>query len=207
MGRASDSRTSASLIGRLQNDRTDQQAWEEFVERYGPKVHAWCRRWTANTADVEDVSQAVMLRLLQYLRDWRYNPEQSFRAWLRTITRNAWHDFSRTRARAVPGSGDSAIQDRLESVEAREELVKKLDEAFDLELLEEASARVRLRVKPATWEAFRLMHSEGLSGAAVAERLGMKVATVFVACSKVQKMLHEELQRLEHAAQDGKALS
>src|SRR5207248_10621904 len=112
----------------------------------------------------------------------RYNPEESFRSWLRRMTRNAWADMCRKRARAIAGSGDSAIQAQLEMTEAREELVEKLDEVFDLELLEKASCRVRLRVKPATWEAFRLKHFEGLSGAAVAERLKMKVATVYVAC-------------------------
>ena len=67
----------------------------------------------------------------------------------------------------------------------------------DRELLEKAMALVRLRVKPHTWEAFRLMAFEGVSGAEVAERLGMKVGTVFVARSKVQRMLQEEMQKLE----------
>jgi RNA polymerase sigma-70 factor (ECF subfamily) len=100
---------------------------------------------------------------------------------------------------------DSAVQDRLENVEAREDLSQKLDEVFDLELLEEACCRVRLRVKPNTWEAFRLMHFDGLSGAAVADALNMKVAAVFVACSRVQKMLQEEIERLEHPPRSEKA--
>jgi RNA polymerase sigma factor (sigma-70 family) len=197
-----DSSTSATLIGRLQNPRTDEEAWREFVDRYAPKIHAWCSKWISNATDVEELTQAVLVRLVQYLREFRYNPEESFRGWLRTVTRNAWHDFCRLRSRAVAGSGDSAVQSQLETVAAREELVHRLDEAFDLELLEEASARVRLRVKPPTWEAYRLMHHEGLSGAAVAQRLEMKVATVFVACSKVQKMLRDELQRLEKVDRD-----
>ena len=58
-------------------------------------------------------------------------------------------------------------------------------------------ARVRLRVQPHTWEAFRMVALDGMSGAAVGERLGMKVATVYVARSKVQKMLQEEVRRLQ----------
>ena len=53
------------------------------------------------------------------------------------------------------------------------------------------------RVEPHTWEAFRLTAQEGLSGAEVAARLGMQVATVFVARSTVQKMLQEEARKLE----------
>ena len=67
----------------------------------------------------------------------------------------------------------------------------------DRELLQAASVRVRLRVEPHTWEAFRLTALEGLSGAEAAERLGLKVATVYKAKSKVQQMLHEEVARLD----------
>ncbi len=68
-----------------------------------------------------------------------------------------------------------------------------LNEQFDHELLKEAMARVRLRVEPHTWEAFRLTAFEAMHGTAVADRLGIKVATVFKAKSKVQRMLREEM--------------
>jgi RNA polymerase sigma-70 factor (ECF subfamily) len=38
---------------------------------------------------------------------------------------------------------------------------------------------------------------EGMHGTAVADRLHIKVATVFKAKSKVQRMLQEEVRRLE----------
>jgi RNA polymerase sigma-70 factor (ECF subfamily) len=82
-------------------------------------------------------------------------------------------------------------------LEARDDLIGRLDEQFDRELLELACIRVRLRVEPHTWEAFRLTAIERLAGAAVADKLGIKVATVFKAKSKVQKMLREEIGRLE----------
>jgi RNA polymerase sigma-70 factor (ECF subfamily) len=47
------------------------------------------------------------------------------------------------------------------------------------------------------WEAFRLTALESMSGADAALTLGMKVATVFTAKSKVQKLVREEIQRLE----------
>jgi RNA polymerase sigma-70 factor (ECF subfamily) len=85
----------------------------------------------------------------------------------------------------------------LHSVEAREDLVHHLEAEFDRELLEEAMARVRLRVAPRTWEAFRLTALEGLSGAEAAERVPMQVAQVFVAKRRVQKMLTAEVAKLE----------
>ena len=101
------------------------------------------------------------------------------------------------RQRAVPGSGDTIIDDKLLSVEAREDLVAKLEEEFDRELLEEAMLRVRLRVEARTWDAFRLLALEQKAGAEAAAQLHMKVAAVFVAKSKVQKMIRHEIQKLE----------
>jgi len=89
--------------------------------------------------------------------------------------------------------------ERLESVEARKDLERRLEEAFDLELLETAEARVRDRVAPQTWRAFDLTAIEGLSGADVAGRLGMQVAAVFMAKSNVKKMIQEEIALLDRA--------
>jgi RNA polymerase sigma-70 factor (ECF subfamily) len=83
------------------------------------------------------------------------------------------------------------------SVEAREDLAARLEDAFDLERLEVAQARVRERVEPHTWEAFRLTALDGKSGAEAAAFLHMQVGTVFKAKSKVQRMLREEIELLE----------
>jgi RNA polymerase sigma-70 factor (ECF subfamily) len=64
-------------------------------------------------------------------------------------------------------------------------------------VLAEAQTRVQQRVESHTWEAFQLTALEGRSGAEAAARLGLKVATVYKAKSKVQQMLHEEVSRLD----------
>ena len=97
----------------------------------------------------------------------------------------------------VPAAGGSQGLELLQTVEAREDLVRRLDEEFDRDLFDEAAARVRARVTPRTWEAFERTAVKGESGAEAAQALGMKVATVFVATSKVQKMLREELEALD----------
>jgi RNA polymerase sigma-70 factor (ECF subfamily) len=148
-------------------------------------------------ADAEDVTQDVLLRLAVKLRDFAYDPSRSFRAWLKTLTHHAWSDFLEGRRRPGQGGGDSEVWQALEEVEARDDLTLRLEEEYAHALLEEATARVRQRVQPHTWEAFRLTALEGQSGAEAAARLGMQVATVFVARSKVQKMLQEEARRLE----------
>ena len=73
----------------------------------------------------------------------------------------------------------------------------RLDAEFDQELLEEALLRARLRVEPHTYEAFRLTVVDGMSGPDAARQLGLPVATIFKAKSRVRKLVQAELQRLE----------
>jgi RNA polymerase sigma-70 factor (ECF subfamily) len=87
----------------------------------------------------------------------------------------------------------------LHTLPARDDLVAQLEMQFDQEVLEEAMARLRLRIEPTIWEAFRLLAVEGLSGVEVARRLNRTVAAVFKARSRVQALLRDEVARLEGA--------
>ena len=197
--------TSPTLLGRLGRVPADQAAWGQFAERYGRKIYGWCRQWGLQEADAEDVTQQVLLKLADTMRTFSYDPSKSFRAWLKTVTHHAWRDFVESRGRPGGGSGDTRVLELLQTVQARDGLVHELDEEFSRDLLDEAMARVRLLVQPHTWQAFHLLAVEGRSGAEAAERRSMKVATVFVARSKVQKMLQEEVHKLEGRDPDGQA--
>jgi RNA polymerase sigma factor (sigma-70 family) len=189
--------TSASLLQRVGGAADDQGAWKEFVARYGPKILDWCRHWQLQESDAQDVTQEVLLQLVAKLRHFQYDPSRSFRAWLKTLVHHAWQDFLQRRARPGLGSGDSRVWDNLTSVEARDDLDRHLAELYDREVLDEAMTRVQRRVAPHTWEAFRLLTFEGLSGPEVAPRVGLQVTMVYVAKSKVQKMLRAEIDQLE----------
>jgi RNA polymerase sigma factor (sigma-70 family) len=189
--------TRVTLLGRLRAAPDDPAAWSEFVGWYGGKIYAWCRAWGLQEADAQDVTQEVFLNLSMRMHHFRYDPRGSFRAWLKTLTRHAWQEYLDKQRRLGRGSGSDTMMERLAAVAAQDDLARRLAEAFDQELLKEAAARVRLRVEPRTWDAFHLLAIEGRSGAEVAQRLQMKVATVFVARSKVQRMLREELSRLD----------
>ena len=193
-----ESRTSASLLTRLRLAPADQTAWAEFVDRYGRKIYGWCRHWGLQEADAQDVTQDVLVRLAAKMRDFDYDPTRSFRSWLKTLARHALSDFCDARGRVGAVGGSQAVE-LLHSVEAREDLVRQLENAFDQEVLEEAAARVRARVTPKSWRVFELTAYEGRSGAEAAAALGMTVAAVFVAKSRVQKLLQDEVRKLEGA--------
>ncbi len=189
--------TSATLLGRVGVSPSDPAAWARFVGVYGPKIRGWCKRWGLQEADSEDVTQDVLLRMAQRMRSFTYDPARSFRGWLHTVTRNALAEFLAHRKRHCAGSGDDRVLELLQSVPAREDLLDRLKEQFDTEMLGEAFACARARVEPNTWKAFQLLTRDGLSGDEVARQLGMNVASVFKAKSRVLEHLREELKRLE----------
>jgi RNA polymerase sigma factor (sigma-70 family) len=193
----SDSLTSGTLLGRIRQVPIDPIAWSEFVRRYSRKILGWCRAWGLQEADSQDVAQTVMLGLLVKLRDFQYDSRSCFRAWLKTVTRHAWSDYLEKQRRAGQPTDDAVGLRRLASLEAREDLTRRMMEAFDEEIVNEALARVQIRVAPRTWAAFHLLAIQGFAGAEAARQLNMKVATVFVARSKVQKMISEEVNRLQ----------
>ncbi len=187
--------TSPTLLARLRHDPSSEAAWDEFLGHYVRHIYRWCRQWGLQDADAQDVAQEILLKLARNLRTFAYNPQSSFRGWLKTVAHHAWRDFVDGQRLRRP-IGDEHTWELLQSVEAREDLIQKLEEAFDHELLDAAKVQVQLRVAPHTWEAFRLVAIEGLPVAEVAARVHMQVAMVYVAKSKVQKMLQEEIQKL-----------
>ena len=188
-----DSRTHASLLRRVAANVADEVSWRAFVARYAPKIYGWAKARKLQDADAEDVTAEVLQRLAARMRHFVYDPSKSFRGYLRTLTQNAWLDLLASR------KGISTLDLKTLSVaEAQDDLIRRLEQEFDLELLEEASRRVRRTVAPSTWEAYRLTAVEGLSGAEAADRLGVKVATIFVAKSSVLAKLKDEVKSLEN---------
>ncbi len=188
--------TSTTLLRRVAAEPADAAAWDAFVDRYGRMVFRWCRRWNLQEADAEDVTQGVLLQLAKQMRDFQYRPDGRFRAWLRTVAYRAWARFLEHRKRPGTGSGDSGIWRMLESAPAAEDFVRKMEEEADREVMELAAVAVRRRVQPHTWEAFRLLAVEGLSGKDAAERVGMNVGAALVARSKVARMIRAEVEKL-----------
>ena len=190
--------TSASLLVAIRDATQSAEVWEQFVDRYQGMINKWCHAWGLQESDRHDVSQDVLLSLSKAMKDFEYDSSRSFRAWLKTVTRNAISSWKKKHLKPGYGHGDSAMLSRLHSVEAREDLSRRLEAEYDTELRDLAILRVRMRVKPRTWQAFQLTAIDGKSGQDVAEQLEMQVAHVYVAKSEVLKLLNEEIRRLDN---------
>lgn len=193
---ASSGSTSPSLLDGLRAEQPG--AWEAMVELYAPLVLSWCRRGPLTEADAADVFQDVFQTVAAKLDQFELRgPRDSFRAWLRAITRSRVADHLRKAAREPAGRGGSTMQQSLQELalpEEPDELPAGLDPALRA-FLRRGLDRVRPQVRDRTWLAFWRTVVEDRPHADVAEELGMTPGAVRVAKCRV-------LQRLR-AALDG----
>jgi RNA polymerase sigma-70 factor (ECF subfamily) len=200
MSRQTGTRTSITLLGRLHSD-ADQPAWSAFVERYAPMIYHWCCRFGLQASDAADVTQEVLLKLVGAMREFEYDPSRgSFRSWLKAVTGNAVRDLLESWKRQARGSGDTQVMGRLAAIEdpeAWDALTAEIERQYERELLSAAEQRVQPRVHPHTWRAYQMTAVDQQPPAQVATQLGITVAEVYVAKSRVIKMLRMEIETLE----------
>jgi RNA polymerase sigma-70 factor (ECF subfamily) len=182
--------TSVTLLERLRQPQ-EQAAWARFVDLYTPLFYSWVLRLGLPRQDAADAVQEFFLLLLQRLPQFTYDPQGSFRAWLRTAFRHwarDWLDRQRRLARVAPAEGidlanliDPAPGDPLEEAEYRAYLVNRA-----LEL-------IRTEFQPITWRAFHDHMVLGRPPADVARNLGITTNAVYLAKCRVLRRLRQEL--------------
>ena len=80
-------KTPLSLLERARTN--DADAWRRLVELYRPLVLFWCARAGVDPTDAEDVAQGVLVAAAAGLDRFHHDrPGDTFRGWLRAITRN-----------------------------------------------------------------------------------------------------------------------
>jgi len=184
--------TRASLILRLSN-KSDVEAWDEFVATYQPLVYRLAMRKGFQHADAQELVQDVMLAVSKAVDRWVPDASQArFRDWLFCIARNLMINFlTRGKHRAL-GSGHSGVMELLQ-----QQCDPHCDESalFDLEFRREvfqwAASQIKSTVRPHTWEAFWLSSVDGVSIEDVADQLGMTTGSVYIARSRVIHRLRE----------------
>jgi RNA polymerase sigma-70 factor (ECF subfamily) len=193
--------TSRSLLLGLKDGQP--AAWERLTALYAPLVYHWCRRMRLPEQDMPDVFQQVFQSVAAHIRAFRKeSPGDSFRHWLRAITRNKVRDHFRRAARQAQAAGGTDAQIYFAQLaapadpEEAEEGDSHDEEGEVRQLLRGALERVRGQVHPQTWQAFWGVVVEGKTPEEVGEGLAMRPGTVRVAKSRVLARLRAELGEL-----------
>jgi RNA polymerase sigma-70 factor (ECF subfamily) len=190
-GSAAASHTSLSLLDRLRDN--DPEAWRRLVALYGPLVLYWGRRAGLNEDDAADLLQDVFRSVTGAIGRFRRDrPGDTFRGWLWSIARNKLRDHFRDLQRGPVAAGGSEAQARLTEV-PDEEPESAAESEPSRALLRRALELVRGGFEDPTWQAFWRTTVDGRPPADVATELGLGLASVYQAKSRVLRRLREEL--------------
>lgn len=197
----SDVQRSTAVLFRLLAQPESGEAFRQLTDKYLPRMKASCLRLGIQDADADDICAAILLRFYEKreFRKFAFESKERFNHWLNTVVRNAVFSFVRERGRRPDAwsVGDPGAQQSLDGVAATvaEDLLAYCEE--DLTLGTVAKSIVRERVDAKTMRAFELLFYDERKGADVAAELGMNLAAVWKARSRVAKMLQEEFKRLQ----------
>ena len=183
--------TRQSLLLRAQTG--DAEAWKDLADLYHPLLLTWLGRQQVPKNDIDDLVQEILLAVFQYLPSFRHSGQRgAFRAWLRTIACNRARDYWRAQKHRTPASGGSDVKEVLNQIEDPEsELNHQWDQEHDRYVLRCLLDLMEQEFEPSTLRAFRRLALEGASGAEVAGELGLSVAAVYVAISRVLQNFRE----------------
>jgi len=186
--------TSESLLFRLQqvDGHLDQPAWEEFVRLYTPLMFYWARKTGLSTSHASDLVQDVITQVFQKLPDFRYDASKSFRGWLRAITLNRYREIKRLKSNGMEFTTESVLE-QLAPVDIAES-------AWDIDyarlLVAQSMDQVKGDFNSATWQALRLVMSDGKTVDQAATATNVSPWTIYSARSRLLKRLRSELKGL-----------
>jgi RNA polymerase sigma-70 factor (ECF subfamily) len=184
--------TSLTLLRRAVG--RDPDAWQRLVHLYRPLVLSWCLRGGVRYDDADDVAQEVFrvaaVRLPEFRRD---RPGDTFRGWLRAVTRNLVIAHYRKAKHRPAAAGGSEAQFQLNEVPAPAEIGDD-DPAEELSALyRRALELVRAEFEERTWQMFWLVVVESRAPGDVAVEMKVTAGAVRLAKFRVLRRLKEEV--------------
>lgn len=188
--------TRQSLLIRAQNG--EAEAWEALTGLYLPLIRGWLHRQGVQGGDLEDLGQEVLLGVVRNLPGFRHSGQRgAFRSWLRTIVCNRTADYWRaidSDPKARGGSGATAALREIADPDCAPN--RRWDEEHDRYVLQCLLDLVEEEFEPLTIRAFRRLALDGIRGADAARELGLSVAAVYVAKSRVLQRIRQEAEGL-----------
>ena len=188
--------TRQSLLLRAQTGEDD--AWKGLTELYRPLIIGWLNRQGVPAVDLEDLSQDVLLSVVKHLPGFEHSGNRgAFRSWLRTIVCRRTIDYWRSAGASTQASGGSGATAALEQIaDPESDLNRQWDEEHDRYVLGCLLDLVEEEFEPLTIRAFRRLALDGIRGADAARELGLSVAAVYVAKSRVLQRIRQEAEGL-----------
>lgn len=181
--------TNLTLLG--QAARGSNASWVRLERLYRPFMTGWFMSKGIYLADAEDLSQDVLTVLVKELPSFQHSGNTgAFRTWLRNICLFRYHGYQRRKLlRGVPMGGTEFQQQMNEVAESAE--TQDWEREHDRHVLAHLLEQLSSEFEATTVTAFRRVTLEKAVAQDVASELGLTVAAVYMAKSRVLRRLRE----------------
>lgn len=180
----------AKLLAKIASQH--HKAYNEFVTRYLQQIFRFVKRYIAQTAQAEDITQDVFLRVWMSAASWKETAQGSVRSWLYKIAYNRCMDELRQK-RDV----DDSTED-LAHVITPEQLAIERDNDRQLNL---AIAQLPERQRTALY----LCAYQGLSNIEAAASMQISIEALESLLARARRQLRKDtrLDEIHHEVQHG----
>jgi RNA polymerase sigma factor (sigma-70 family) len=198
-------RTRWTLIERLKN-WDDRESWSQFFDLYWKLIYSVSIQSGLTADEAEEVVQETVITVAKKIADFRADPAQgSFKGWLLQLTRRRIID--QLRKRPPPGrfaahrrvgdqTASTATIERVPSPESLN-LEDQWEAGWQKNLIDAAIQRVKQEANPKHYRIFYLHVLKQQPAGQVARALNVNIAQVYLAKSRLSRLVREEVRNLE----------
>jgi RNA polymerase sigma factor (sigma-70 family) len=198
--------TRHSLLNRLK-DWQDEASWRQFFETYWRLIHNFALKSGLTSTEAEDVVQETVLGVAKRIEKFKTGAGHgSFKSWLMQQTYWRIQDQFRRRrkdrrATVAPAASNSFDSEQSSGTDPKVESVDpELHKIWEIEWQEHVARTALERVKAASsvkqFQMFDLHELQGISVGETAQALGVSRAAVYMACSRLKRLLRREIKSL-----------
>lgn len=181
--------TQVSLLAEL--NANNREAWQEFCRLYKPMISHWLKSHALQATDVEDISQEILLFLLENIDSFEHNGRiGAFRNWLRLVTVNIARNYLRKVNTEVNLSNFSLMLEQLEDADSNQSHLFNL--AHDRVVVQILLENLAEHFQPETLTIFKLHVVDDLSAIDTAAQMNVSIASVHVTKSRVLRRLRQD---------------
>ncbi len=161
----------------------DSIAFDNLFARHRDMIYTMLLRFAGNSDDVEDLMQEAFMKA--YLKISSYNPKYDFGAWIYTIARNTFVDFSRTRKSNALNPQNIPLENSDTA-----HISAPTPEDCIINAQQRAQIERYISMLPADYrQLFELRFLDEYSYEEIAEKLDMKLGTVKTRIFRVRNMM------------------
>jgi RNA polymerase sigma factor (sigma-70 family) len=205
--------TRHSLLNRIK-DLDDHSSWREFFEIYWELIYNVARKAGLGDAQAQDVVQETVIAVSRNISAFRTGAQHgSFKAWLLQQTR--WQIAGQFRKQKRSGAAyyveeagklakaqDAGDQTGTAAINripdpATLDMNKAWEAEWEKHTLRIALEKVKAMVSAKQFQMFDLHISQGLSVTETARAVRMSVAAVYMASSRLRRLVRREVRRLK----------